>query len=458
MHKSQPRLLTEEEMEYILDFIELNEGIPYEVAKALQEKNKNRLKHQLKNEKIYPELIEEIKETMKLYYYKTIAQPGESVGILTAQSIGERQTQQTLNTFHSAGMAIKTVITGVPRFSELLNATKEPKARSSQIFFKRNNDSIQNLRNLIGNTIREFKFKNLITKYKIHKDKEREDWYDMFDLIYPDNIGYSSLGGYSISFNMNKELLYEYKISLESIVNRIDSSLEGVICVFSPDFLGKIDIFVDTSEIEVAEDMDNFEDACRYHLRDVVIPSLFQVHICGIQFVENLFLDKKGNEWFGDTEGSNFQEILGLSIVDQSRVLSNDMWEIYHTLGIEAARNFLIDEFTSVISSDGTDVNDSHAILLVDLMTFSGNIVAISRYGHKKENCGPMAKASFEESLENFLKAGVFGEKESTNGVSASVMLGKVPRVGTGLCDVLIDVKALPGCPSYLKEKIEEVV
>eukprot|EP00122_Pirum_gemmata_P018008 Pgem_evm10s16871 len=58
---------------------------------------------------------------------KTMIPPGESVGITCGQSLGEKQTQSTLNSFHSAGLTIKTVVTGVPRFSELMSATKEPK-------------------------------------------------------------------------------------------------------------------------------------------------------------------------------------------------------------------------------------------------------------------------------------------------------------------------------------------
>jgi DNA-directed RNA polymerase II subunit RPB1 len=132
------------------------------------------------------------------------------------------------------------------------------------------------------------------------------------------------------------------------------------------------------------------------------------------------------------------------------------VWEIYETLGIEAARNFLVEEFGNVISSDGTFVNESHALLLVDRMTYSGTIISVSRYGMKKENCGPIAKASFEESLDNFTKAGAFSEKENTNGVSASIMLGKLARFGTGICDVLVDVDQLSGMKPILAKKVSE--
>jgi DNA-directed RNA polymerase beta' subunit len=447
------RKLTQKEIEDILSVIQPSQSIPKEIAIGICEKLRKKCALQLENIEIYPSLISELKENILKQYYKTLIQPGESVGVATAQSIGERQTQQTLNTFHTAGSAIKTVVTGVPRFSELLNATREPKARSCQIFLNQKNDSIASLRELVSNMIRELKVKDLVKNYSIFHEKEREDWYDLFDSIYEKDYSDFTQG---ISFFFNKEILFEYKISLNMIAEKIEKVYSDVVCVFSPNHLCRMDIYVDLSEIEIVDEMTQ-EECFQFHLREVSIPNINNVKICGISGIENIFFEKKDNgEWIIETEGSNLQDILGLNIVDKTKTFSNDMWEIYQTLGIEAARNFLVEEFINVVSSDGTFVNDSHILLLVDVMTFNGIITSISRYGLKKENCGPMAKASFEESLENFLKAGIYGEKENTKGVSASIMLGKVPKVGTGLCDVLIDIKNLPKCIHVLTDVKEK--
>jgi hypothetical protein len=127
------------------------------------------------------------------------------------------------------------------------------------------------------------------------------------------------------------------------------------------------------------------------------------------------------------------------------------MWEIYTIFGIEAARQFLIEEYMDVVSSDGSFVNSSNVELLVDVMVYTGTIISISRYGQKKVGCGPMAKASFEESLENFLKAGINGEKETTDGVSASIMLGKMPKTGTGVFDLLLDIPKILSTKPFTK-------
>ena len=444
--------LTTQEIKDIVSIIQPSIAIPKEIAIGICEKLRKKIALQLENIEIYPSLIPELKENILKQYYKTLIQPGESVGVATAQSIGERQTQQTLNTFHTAGSAIKTVVTGVPRFSELLNATREPKARCCQIFLTEKNDSIASLRELVSNMIRELKVKNLVKNYQIFSNKEREDWYDLFDSVYEKDYSDFTEG---ISFTFDKEMIFEYKISLNTIAEKIENVYSDVVCVFSPNHLCKMDIYVDMNEIEIVDEMTE-EECFQFHLREVSIPSINNIKICGITGIENIFFEKKDNDWIIETQGSNLQEILGLSIVDKTKTLSNDMWEIYETLGIEAARNFLVEEFISVVSSDGTFVNDSHILLLVDVMTFNGIITSISRYGLKKENCGPMAKASFEESLENFLKAGIYGEKENTKGVSASIMLGKVPKVGTGLCDVLVDIKSLPNCVPVLTDVKEK--
>ena len=132
--------------------------------------------------------------------------------------------------------------------------------------------------------------------------------------------------------------------------------------------------------------------------------------------------------------------LLGCPHLCSKHTISNNMWNIYETLGIESTREFLIDEFMNIVSADGTFINSCHIELLVDIMTFSGSITSISRYGMKNDQFGPLAKASFEESLDNFLKAGFFAELETTKDVSASIICGKRPNIGTGLCKTLLDI------------------
>ena len=132
-------------------------------------------------------------------------------------------------------------------------------------------------------------------------------------------------------------------------------------------------------------------------------------------------------------------DILTLPYIDIFSVKSNNMWEIYNIFGIEGARKFLIEEFINIVSNDGTFINPSHIYLLVDVMTFYGNIQSISRYGIKKENCSVLTRATFEESLDHFSKAAFFSETENINSVSASVMCGKRSKCGSGINNILIN-------------------
>jgi DNA-directed RNA polymerase beta' subunit len=191
------------------------------------------------------------------------------------------------------------------------------------------------------------------------------------------------------------------------------------------------------------------------HMEDKVLPSILDIRVCGVEGVKDIFFEKRKEEWIITTEGSNLYQLFANPLIDKTRSMSNDMWEIYEIFGIEAARQFLIEEYMDIVSSDGTFVNASNVELLVDIMVYTGTIISISRYGQKKVGCGPMAKASFEESLENFLKAGVNGEKESANGVSASIMLGKMPNIGTGVFDLLVDVPKLLAMNIGKDEKVE---
>lgn len=461
MNKQVKRKLTEEEIDYVLDFIIPRKGIPVDIAQNIADKNKKKLKSQLIPLDIYPEMIESLKKELYTQYHKTQIESGESVGIITAQSIGERQTQQTLNSFHSTGLTIRTVVSGVPRFTELTNATKDPKAVSCNVFFNKNYDNVQSLRKDVSNSIKEWTLEKLIKGDLVLFDKEYEPlresttshWYTIFSKLFGESWRTYSHG---IKIQFNTELLYENNISLKEIAKKIEDSYAEVIVVYSPDFLGRMDIWINTKEIVNEDDIfESDEEAKNVYIEEIIIPTIKKLHLFGIQGIRDIFFEKKNGEWMIETEGSNLKELLANPNVDVSRTISNNVWDIYDTFGIEAARNFLIEEFTSVISSDGTFVNDSHTLLLVDVMTYSGTITSISRYGMKKETCGPMAKASFEESLDNFLKAGVNGEVETTNGVSASIMIGKLGKFGTGICDVRTDVGMLTKRPLILDTVVE---
>src|SRR5690606_9709220 len=434
--KSTKRLLTSEEIEDIVMSLEPVKSIPLIVSESHISVARNRTREMLKNVSVYPEIIPQLKRKICEDYLSSRIQPGESVGIVTAQSIGERQTQMTLDTFHSAGAALKTVLTGVPRFSELLSATSNPKSVISTIYTNEKYNTVSELRNILGHSLKNILLSDVLTDIKYDKDIEIPDWYWGFEMIngnkyseYPEFI--------TLIFDIQK--LFENKLELDTISSRIEKSYTDLRCVYSPTFLGRIDVYFDCDNIV----HDDYENPIILYVEKVLIPNIEKLQVSGITEISEVFYDTKDGELFIETSGSNLKKIFNNPIIDSTRTQCNNMWEIHEVLGIEATRDFLIQEFHNIISSDGTNVNKCHIELLVDVMTFNGTISSISRYGQRKSNCGPLAKASFEESLENFLKASVYGEIEKTSSISSSIMLGKIPNCGTGIFDIFMDMSKI---------------
>ena len=249
------------------------------------------------------------------------------------------------------------------------------------------------------------------------------------------------------------DVLYEYQLDLEIITQIISNKYSDMTCVFSPDNIGQIDIFVDTSDINLPDNrvlFINSENVKEIYLEEVVQPTLYNIIICGIPGIKNIYFNDDENSF--ETDGSNFQQLLGLPFIDSTKTISNNVWDIYNTLGVEATRQFLIEEFMSIMEG----INRCHIQLLSEKMTFNGSISSISRYTMRNEECGPMGKASFEETMDNFLKAGLYGEQEETKGVSASIICGKIAHIGSGVCELIMDIKALPNHIPVLSQIVEE--
>jgi DNA-directed RNA polymerase II subunit RPB1 len=156
--------------------------------------------------------------------------------------------------------------------------------------------------------------------------------------------------------------------------------------------------------------------------------------------VENSGVYKKQDIWVLDTVGTNMMDILALDYIDPTRTFSNDIVEIFHVLGIEAARQAIYNEIVDVIEFDGTYINSHHFSVLCDRMTATSKMISIFRHGINNDNIGPIAKASFEETPEMFLKAAKHAELDTMKGISANVMMGQQGFYGTSVFQVVLDL------------------
>lgn len=443
------RRLRSEEIEYVLSVITPQRSIPLATAVSIMKNIKQPLREELERLEIYPVLIPELRREIEYNYESSKINSGDSIGITAAQSFGQFYTQSTLNTFHTAGLTVKTVVTGVGRFEEILNATTKPKSVSCTIRFRENNSSILELRNKTRASIVYFDIKKLTLSMKSSELKSEPDWYEGFELLY--NNRFRNYRHF-VTINLNLKILYEYLISIEDIAKCIEETYDDLVCVFSPLHIGVIHVYVDISLIEMPEDKIHFvtkENVTEVYMEEVVIPNLEKLHISGIKGVENAFFVQEKGKWHLETEGGKFDDVLAHPDVDMENTITNHIWDIYNTLGIEAARQHILEELTGIMPG----ISVYHSKFLVDYMTRNGTIISISRYTMRSEGSGALSKASFEETLDNLINAGLFGESENPNSVSTSIICGKLGAFGTGVCELKVDVSKLR---SLVKEQVKE--
>lgn len=440
------RALLETEVSSILAGIDrhLPQFLPPEIADGYVQKILTPLRDQLRRVQVvdHPKAVDMLRDKVQQNIQRSIVQAGEGVGVICAQSIGERQTQLTLNSFHQSGLSVATVVTGVPRFLELLNATKDPKMSSNRFRLSVKTGSPQKVRDVLRHHIVHLSFFDLVVRDTLHQDKEEEVWYGAFETVYSNQFrDYHAC----LSFELDLKKMHQYKVTPMMISERLEAQFTDICCVFSPLHIGQLDVFVDITQVTLPEGtgVPAFLTSANYinvFLEDIVKVKLLEVKICGLTGVHNYHILKDGEgSFYVETEGSNLEGLVALPFVDIGTVRSNNMWDIYQVMGIEATRDFLLEEFTSIVSSDGTFLNPVHILLLVDIMTHHGTINSVSRYGLKKEQVGVLSRSSFEESLDHFCNAGFYAEKEPVKAVSAAIMCGKRSKIGSGLCSLLMD-------------------
>lgn len=343
------------------------------------------------------------------------------------------------DTFHKAGQSEKGMTTGVPRVKELLEASQKPKLVSCKLYFKEDHE-LEDLRETVGHSVVGFTLKDLVKdRWEIHLDKTPEPWYPAYMALHDVELP----GRSCVVAHVDLNKIYTFRLRLQDIADTLHGLYDDVVCICSPPGLGRLDIYVDTENINLPEDRLLFvdtENAPRIYMEECVQPALEKLLVCGIEGVTEIYYLREGEEWTAETSGSNYPAIMALDHVDETRTVSNNVWDIYESLGIEAVRQFLIDEFTDLM--DG--INSCHTQLLGDRMTWSGTVTAISRFTLNKENVGPFSKASFEEALDNFINAAARGDVEPTLGVSSSIICGKRARIGTGMIGLEMDLDALP--------------
>ncbi|ASZ85077.1 097L [Cherax quadricarinatus iridovirus] len=396
----EAQFLTEEEIEEIVDGCKFHMGDNI-VYQQMERKQNETLRKLLNRVKLVPERFPEFKRYTIEKYYTCRATPGDCVGIIGAASIGEKQTQSTLNTFHTAGKLQKS---GTEKLEEI-TCLKKLKMKTCSLYFYEKYKTSDELRKAVGCSIVGLYFRDV---YVGNPSIEK------------------TLDKFVLNFELDPKTMYQNRLNSFQIAKAINKNNDS-------NLFENIKCTIGNTSIQIAFDRNEMID-CSEH-----ISSLENILVCGMENITAMHLCYEDNEWFILTEGSNLEKLLTHPLIDKRRLYCNNIMEVYNCLGISAVRKMLSTELKNIIGG----VNSLHIQLLVDKMTQKGKPTAFNRYTMRINDVGPMSKATFEESVDILVTAAMKTEVENNVGVSAAVISGNQPKVGTGCMGLLVDFEKL---------------
>ena len=315
-----------------------------------------------------------------------VIEPGEAIGIIAAQSIGEPGTQMTMRTFHYAGVAEMNVTLGLPRLIEIVDARKTPSTPMMEIHLL---SKVRNDRKEVGRIASEIEITKIIDIAEVETDIT-----NMLVIIKPD---LKKLRKKEITMDNIKEKLLEKGYEFETDKNTI-----------------------------------RIKSGTSYRKLHALVTEVKVMKIKGIDSINRALIKKESEGYVIYTEGSNFSKVLEIDGVDQTTTTTNSIYEIFEVLGIEAARNAVIDEASKTLQEQGLNVDIRHIMLVADLVTNKGTVESIGRHGISGKKSSVLARAAFEITVNHLLNAGVVGENEPLAGVTENIIVGQPISLGTG--------------------------
>lgn len=413
------------------------------------------------------EAFEWILGEVESQFASAAAVPGEMVGTLAAQCIGEPATQMTLNTFHYAGVSSKNVTLGVPRLKEILNVARNIKTPSLTIYLSPEYANNIELAKEVQSAVEHTTLRTVTKATEIYYDpeptetiiEEDRDFVEAFFAI-PDEEVEANLRRQSpwlFRLELDRAKMLDKKLSMADVAGKIAETFStDMFTIWSEDNADKLiircRIIRDEKQSQDEESVAE-EDVFLRNLENHMLDSISLRGIAGIQRVfmmegRRTYEKDDGsygirNEWQLETDGINLAEALTVNNIDPVRTYSNSFVEVLQVLGIEATRGALLKELRAVIEFDGSKVNYRHMALLADVMTSRGHLMAITRHGINRADTGVLMRASFEETVEILMDAAAAGELDDCRGVSENIMLGQLAHLGTGESDAFLDEKML---------------
>lgn len=406
---SEKIIIDDKLINFLLDFLPKKKKIPEKIENKNYENNFNDLHSKLIGKTIYKSVVNDLKKELMIKFYSTRIQAGEPVGIISAQTLGERLTQTKLNVFHMSGVTQKLATTGINKINELLNATKELSIINHKIILNDNYD-IEKIKsiNFVEISLKNFNYIGQIKQKQFQKPVEKYFNLKILDF------------SHWIEMNIDPIVLYYNNIYIEDLAKKIEETTNYKV-LYSPQHLGFL--WIHTSD------------------KKKLLSILKKVLFFGILGIEKIFFTRENNNWVLETTCLNvgkksqniFYKILSSKLVNPYKTISSNLWDIYNVFGIEATKNFLIEQFAEI--TEGVKI--CHIELLVDQMTHKGTICPISRYALRNENIGPLTKISFEEILSNIVRSSIKKEVDTIESNNARIIAGQMTKVGTGVVSLI---------------------
>uniref|UniRef100_A0A183BYI4 DNA-directed RNA polymerase subunit n=1 Tax=Globodera pallida TaxID=36090 RepID=A0A183BYI4_GLOPA len=394
-------------------------------------------KQMAKHHKLNLEAFEWLLGEIETRFDQAIVQPGEMVGALAAQSLGEPATQMTLNTFHYAGVSAKNVTLGVPRLKEIINVSKKPRTPSLTVFLKglaaKDAEKAKDVLCKLEHTT----MRKVTANTAIYYDpdprntciEEDQEWVNIFYEM-PD-FDPSNASPWLLRLELDRKRMTDKKLSMEAIAEKINHSFKDDLQVIYTDdnadkLVFHLRLSTQSADKEGEEQIDKMEDDGI--LRALEQNILSDLTLQGIESIAKVYMHKPTTddkkrvhitadgtfstqaEWLLETDGTALLRVLSETDVDFVRTSSNDICEIFEVLGIEAVRK-AIERY----------------------------LMAITRHGINRQEVGALMRCSFEETVDILMEAAVHAEVDPVKGVSENIMLGQMAKAGTGCFDLVLD-------------------
>lgn len=455
--------------------------------------------------KISKDTFDRIVDEIKTSFNNNIIEPGEMVGIIAAESLGEAVTQMTISSFHHIGIAsLAQSTSGVPRINELISASKNPKTPQMFIFLNDSSKTSREIAHKIGSFLEKTTFGNIRGRLDVYYDPQplakggfmeqdgiTEPYYSMKLTRNACQASVENLP-WLFRIEIDKEKMLDKEVTLMDIKSKFcmwwdrrhvntkkkkekisilkkitsfamlsntDSDLQPIVHIrFNVKDLDKLD-----NKKTALKGTPKFN---RKTLNDF-IDMIDKFKLKGVENIESIttiakerFMDasdgdgmKIGEEQVIYTSGVNLKDIRYIMGVNPYRSFSDDIAETFSTFGVEFARTRMLAEFLKAYENAGNSgINPQHISVLVDIMCHGGTVISADRHGMKKANIDPLTKASFEKSIDVLISAAVFGDVDKMQGVSSRLYIGSVFRGGTGYCELILDTKMIQNSEYIEKE------